>query len=359
MREPDGRTPPQPGLPTAGLDATLGEAIVTIEAFSASICLLLDADRRLVATLTDGDVRRAFVSGASLESPARPWARTDPATVPAGTDRSAVLDLMQALTLPQIPEVDAGGRVVRLHLLKEIVGGPRRNNRAVILAGGRGTRLRSVTGDLPKPMVPVAGRPILERLVLHLVGSGITDVTLAVGYGADVIEQHFGDGSAFGCTISYLREDEPRGTAGPLRGLLGAQDDVIAAGEPLIVLNGDLVTSFSVSGLLGAHRAGDARLTVAVTDYAHEVPYGVLETDAATGRVTALQEKPTWLGIVNAGVYALDPGVIADIPADRAVPMTELIELCIARGDIVRAWRVIGEWHDVGRPDDLARARGV
>ena len=353
-----GLTPPQSGLPTAGIDATLREAITAIEAGSASICLLLDVDRRLVATLSDGDVRRAFVGGATLESPARSWAKSHPTTVPAGTDRSAVLDLMQALTLPQIPEVDADGRVVRLHLLKEIVGGPRRTNRAVILAGGRGTRLRSVTGDLPKPMVPVAGRPILERLVLHLVGSGITNVTLAVGFGADVIEQHFGDGSAFGCAISYLREDEPRGTAGPLRGLLGT--DIESAGdEPLIVLNGDLVTSFSVSGLLGAHRAGDARLTVAVTDYVHEVPYGVLETDAATGRVTALQEKPTWLGIVNAGVYALDPALIADIPADRAVPMTELIESCIGRGDTVIAWRVTGEWHDVGQPDDLARARGV
>ena len=353
-----GLTPPRPGLPTAGVQATLREAITAIQTGSASICLFLDADRRLVATLSDGDVRRAFLDGATLESPARPWAKSHPTTVPAGTDRSAVLDLMQALTLPQIPEVDAEGRVVRLHLLKEIVGGPRRTNRAVILAGGRGTRLRSVTGDLPKPMVPVAGRPILERLVLHLVGSGITNVTLAVGFGADVIEQHFGDGSAFGCAISYLREDEPRGTAGPLRGLLGT-DIESADDEPLIVLNGDLVTSFSVSGLLGAHRAGDARLTVAVTDYVHEVPYGVLETDAATGRVTALQEKPTWLGIVNAGVYALDPALINHIPADRAVPMTELIESCIGRGDTVIAWRVTGEWHDVGQPDDLARARGV
>ena len=348
-----------PILPTVASNSDLRTAAKAAENGGASICLLLDVEQRLVATLSDGDVRRAFLGGATLDSPALPWARTGPATVPAGTDRSAVLDLMQALTLPQIPEVDADGRVVRLHLLKEIIGGPRRNNRAVILAGGRGTRLRSVTGDLPKPMVPVAGRPILERLVLHLIGSGITDVTLAVGFGADVIEQHFGDGSAFGCAITYLREDEPRGTAGPLRGLLDAQDDFIASGEPLIVLNGDLVTSFSVSGLLGAHRAGDASLTVAVTDYAHEVPYGVLETDAATGRITALQEKPTWLGVVNAGVYALDPALINDIPADRAVPMTELIERCIDRGDTVMAWRVTGEWHDVGQPDDLARARGV
>ena len=342
MPFPDSPAPPHAGLPIASVEATLREAITVIGAGTASICLLLDADQRLVATLSDGDVRRAFLGGATLESSARLWANICPRTVPAGTARSAVLDLMRALAIPQIPEVDAEGRVVRLHLLREISGGLRRSNHAVILAGGRGTRLRSVTGDLPKPMVPVAGRPILERLVLHLVGSGITDVTLAVGFGADVIQQHFGDGSAFGCAISYLREDEPRGTAGPLRGLLGA--DIESAGdEPLIVLNGDLVTSFSVSGLLGAHRAGDARLTVAVTDYVHEVPYGVLATDAATGRVTALEEKPTWLGVVNAGVYALDPALIRDIPADRAVPMTELIESCIGRGDTVIAWRFTGE----------------
>ena len=293
------------------------------------------------------------MSGATLDDAVTAWAQRNPSTVPVGTERSAVLDLMQALGVPQIPEVDSHGRVIRLHRLRNIVGGPRRSNTAVILAGGRGTRLRSVTGDLPKPMVRVAGRPILERLVLHLVGSGITDVRLAVGYGADVIEQHFEDGARFGCRISYLREEQPLGTAGPLRGLLEALPR-----EPVIVMNGDLVTSFSVSGLLSAHGSTGAALTVAVTDYAHEVPYGVLTTDGDDGRVVSLSEKPTWIGLVNAGVYAIEPWLVAEIPDGRSVPMTELIENRIERGDRVTAWRTIGEWHDVGRPDDLARARG-
>jgi NDP-sugar pyrophosphorylase family protein len=261
---------------------------------------------------------------------------------------------MQALGIPQIPEVDSDGRVVRLHLLRNIIGGKERENTAVILAGGRGTRLRSVTGDLPKPMVQVAGRPILERLVLHLVGAGITDIRLAVLYGADVIEQHFGDGERFGCAIKYLREQEPLGTAGPLRGLLEELPTT-----PVIVLNGDLITSFSVTGLLSAHEATGARMTVAVTDYAHEVPYGVFAIHGDDSRITGLAEKPTWHGTVNAGIYALEPSLLTDIPEGRSVPMTELIEHCLEQDQRVTAWRAVGDWHDVGRPDDLARAQGA
>jgi dTDP-glucose pyrophosphorylase/CBS domain-containing protein len=341
-------------LPVVQADASLREAVEVIEQRSASICLLVDPDGRLVGSLSDGDVRRAFLAGAGLDDRARAWARPDPATVPAGTDRSAVLDLMRALSVPQIPEVDGAGRVIRLHLLKEIIGSESLPNRAVILAGGRGTRLRKVLGDLPKPMVPVAGRPILERLVLHLVGSGVTDIHLAVGYRAEVIEQHFGDGAAFGCHITYLRETEPRGTAGPLRDLTVSD----ASTHPVLVLNGDLVTSFSVSSLLSAHRSAGASMTVAVTDYAHEVPFGVLLTEGPQRRVIALEEKPTWIGTVNAGVYVIEPDVLRHIPSDRPVPMTEVIEGCLERGQTVIAWPVVGEWHDVGRPEDLAVAKG-
>ncbi len=340
-------------LPLADAGCTLREAVEITAAATTSVCLLVDSERRLIGTLSDGDIRRAFLAEVGLDTAALPWSSQRPSTVPMGTDRSAVLDLMQALGVPQIPEVDNEGRVVRLHLLRNIVGGETRENTAVILAGGLGTRLRRVTGDLPKPMVEVAGRPILERLVLHLVGSGITDVRLAVGYGADVIERHFGDGERFGCSIRYLRERDPLGTAGPLRGLL---EELPSA--PMIVLNGDLVTSFSVSGLLSTHEVTEARMTVAVTDYTHEVPYGVLDSvgDGDCGRITSLVEKPTWSGWVNAGVYSLDPSLLVNIPQGRYA-MTDLIQGCIDRGDVVTAWRMAGEWHDVGRPQDLARAR--
>ncbi len=338
-------------LPLADAECTLRQAVQVTQAAATSVCLLVDKKGRLVGTLSDGDVRRAFLAQAALNDAALPWASTRPVTVRVGTDRSAVLDLMQALGVPQIPEVDIEGCVVKLHLLRDIIGGEERENTAVILAGGRGTRLRSVTGDLPKPMVQVAGRPILERLVLHLVGSGITNVRLAVGYGSEVIEQHFGDGSRFGCKIRYLREQKPLGTAGPIRGLL---NDLPST--PVIVLNGDLVTSFSVAGLLSAHEATRARVTVAVTEYAHDVPYGVVNISG--DEVVGLTEKPRWTGAVNAGIYAIDPALVAQIPEGRSVPMTELIERCLGLDERVTAWRTVGDWHDVGRPDDLSRARG-
>lgn len=338
--------------------ATLRDALERLQASSTAMLIVVDGERRLVGSLSDGDARRAFLAGADLDGPVRPWMHRTPLTVPVGTDRAAVLDLMRARAVPQIPEVDGEGRVVRLHLLREIVGGTPIRSTAVIMAGGRGTRLRAVTGDLPKSMVEVAGRPILERLVLHLVGSGVRDVVMAVGYRAEVIETFFADGARYGCRIRYLREDRPLGTAGPLRGLLPLDDVGVDEGLPLLVMNGDLVTSFSVPGLLAAHRDASARLTVGVTEYAHEVPYGVLETSQGT-RVTGVLEKPTWRSTVSAGIYAIDPGLIPAIPADREVPMTDLITGCLDRGDPVHVWQVTGDWHDVGRPDDLAAARGL
>ena len=350
-------------LPAVSPDASILDAMATIDRWAVAICLLMDRDGRLLGTISDGDLRRAMLAGARLEDPVRPWCTEAPKTVPSGTDRAAVLDLMQALQISQIPEVDAQGRVVRMHLLRDIIGGPELPNRAIILAGGQGTRLKSVTGDLPKPMVEVAGRPILERSVLHLVGAGISDITLAVGYGADVIESHFRDGSSFGCRIRYLRDEQPRGTAGPLRDLLdprGSSPGVaLEASEsaPILVMNGDLVTAFSVEGIIDAHMRAGALVTVAVTDYLHQVPYGVIEIDGQE-QVSSVVEKPTWAGSVNAGVYVLEPSILMRIPDGRAVGMTEVIEQCLAEGVPVRAWRLAERWHDVGQPSDLARARG-
>ena len=343
---------------TLPASASLRLALERLQTSSTALVLLLDPEGRLVGSLSDGDARRAFLAGADLDGPVEPWMHRAPKTVPAGTDRAAVLDLMRARDLPQIPEVDADGRVLRLHLLKEIVGGAAVASPAVIMAGGRGTRLRAVTGDLPKPMVEVAGRPILERLVLHLVGSGVRDVVMAVGYRAEVIEAFFGDGDRHGCRIRYLREDRPLGTAGPLRGILDLDGPGGPEGPPLLVLNGDLVTSFSVQGLLAAHGTAAARLTIGVTEYAHEVPYGVLETGAGT-LVTGVLEKPTWRSMVSAGVYVVERGLLGTIPVDREVPMTDLITGCLDRGDPVHVWSVTGDWHDVGQPDDLAAARGL
>ena len=218
------------------------------------------------------------------------------------------------------------------------------------MAGGRGQRLRPLTDTIPKPMLKVAGRPILERIILHLVGFGIRRIFISVNYLSDLIEQHFRDGAAHGCAIEYLREREPLGTGGSL-GLLPETPQ-----HPLLVLNGDLVTQFDVGAMLAHHAAGRYRATVGVHKYAHTVPYGVIEI--ADGRVVHLCEKPTLRWPTNAGVYVLDPALLERIPADTLYPITALVEDCLEKGEPVGAFDLDEDWLDVGQHQELRHARG-
>lgn len=337
---------------------SLREAMRAIEQGAFEIALVVDEDHRLLGTLTDGDVRRAILGGADLDEPADPYMASSPITVGAGAGRDAALDLMRARTISQVPEVDHQGRLRGLHLLHEVIGAPQRDEWALVLAGGRGTRLGELTDTTPKPMLEVAGRPILERIVLHLVGSGVRRIALSIGYLGEQIEAHFGDGSEFGCEVVYLREspDEPLGTGGPLRLLTELP---APPPGPVLVMNGDLVTSFSVGDLLDAHHSSGAVLTLGVREHLHEVPFGVVRFHAdASAVVAAIEEKPTWRWTVNAGIYVVDPALLPRVPAGRLFPITELVQDCLDRSDRVQAWHVDGNWHDIGRPSELRTARG-
>jgi NDP-sugar pyrophosphorylase family protein len=198
-------------------------------------------------------------------------------------------------------------------------------------------------------MLRVAGRPILERIVLHLVGFGIKRIFLAVNYLSEQIEDHFGDGQRVGCRIDYLREDAPLGTAGAL-GLLPERPV-----DPFLLMNGDLVTSADLGGLLDQHVASGACATIGIRRYLHTVPFGCVERDG--DRVTRLDEKPTLSREVNSGIYALDPSVLELVPADRPASTPELIAALLDRGDLVEAFEIEDDWIDVGQREQLAAAR--
>jgi dTDP-glucose pyrophosphorylase len=338
-------------LPTIRDTASIREAMRAIDIGTAAIALVVDGDQRLVGTVTDGDVRRALLRGAGLDSLIKPIMNRGFVAVRPATPRAEVLDVMRVRTLAQVPIVDESGRLVGLHLLREIVGGARRPNWAVVMAGGRGERLRPLTDSLPKPMIPVAGRPILERIVLHLVGFGLQRIFMAVHYMADVIEEHFGDGGQFGCRIEYLREDVPLGTGGALS-LLPEQPR-----HPLLVLNGDLLTQVDIGALLDHHVSSQARATVAVFQHRYVIPLGVVETNAE-GRVQTLSEKPTKAWLVNAGIYVVEPELVSRVPPGVATPMPAVIEESLDRGELVAAYHLEDDWIDVGLPHELKRARG-
>lgn len=333
---------------TIPLTASIRDAMLGLERGSAGIVLVVDARRRLVGTVTDGDIRRALLAGKLPDSAIAPHVQRRFTAVNVGTGRAEVLDLMKGRAIEQVPILDIAGRLRGLHIMREVIGAVERPHWAVIMAGGQGMRLRPVTERIPKPMITVAGRPILERLVLHLVGFGIRRIYLSIHYLGNVIEKHFGDGSRFGCEIRYLREKKPMGTGGALSLL-----KQIPA-EPVLVMNGDLITQADVAALLQFHQAGGYAATMAVRRYGHQVPFGCVEVNK--GRVVRLEEKPIMERFVNAGIYVLDPALVREIPR-RFFPITDLFGACLARRKPVGAFEIEEEWLDIGQRDQLKPGR--
>lgn len=331
--------------------ATLRDAMAAVDRGAARIALAVDAEGRLTGVVTDGDLRRALLGGTDLHAPVTPVLTRRYLSVTPADGRAAALELMRARRIDAVPVVDEDGRPVGLHLLQQFLEPVARTNWAVIMAGGRGVRLRPMTDHLPKPMLPVAGRPIIERLVHHLVGFGLKRIFVSVNYLGDIIEEHLGDGSRFGARVEYLREDEALGTAGAL-GLLPGPPT-----EPLLLLNGDLVTSADLGGLLDAHVAGGYRATIGTRRYLHTVPFGCIEREGE--RVVAIEEKPTLEREVNGGIYALDPSVVVRVGTGRRVDTPDLISDLLAGGEPVGAFEIEDEWIDVGQREQLATARGV
>ncbi len=333
-------------VPASG---TVRDALAAVDRGAAGIALAVDGTGRLVGVATDGDLRRALLRGAELSAPLLPVLNSHFVALGRNQARADVLDQMVARHIDAVPVVDGDGRPVALHLLHAFLEPVSRRNWAVVMAGGRGARLRPLTDTVPKPMLRVAGRPILERIVLHLAGHGIHRIFLSVNYLAPVIEDHFGDGRTLGVEIEYLREEEPLGTAGAL-GLLREAPD-----RTMVVLNGDLVTSVDIAGLIGLHEQGGFAATVGTRRYVHTVPFGCVERDG--DRIVGLEEKPAIHREVNTGIYALAPHVVGLVSSGEAITMPELVGRVLGRGEPVGAFEVEDDWVDIGHRDQLARAR--
>jgi dTDP-glucose pyrophosphorylase len=333
--------------------ASLRDAMQSLEASTAHIVLVVDDAGRLLGVLTDGDIRRAILRGHALESSVAPHLIRDPFVVRSDAGRAEVLELMQARAILQVPVLDESDRVVGLHLMHQFLATDERPNVAVVMAGGRGSRLGDLTNQVPKPMLQVAGRPILERIVLQLVGSGIRRIYLSIGYLGDIIEKHFADGRRFGCDIAYLRESEPLGTAGALA-LLPSDDDALR--HPLLVMNGDLVTQANLGRLIDVHESGQQAATMAVRRYYEQIPFGCVEVDG--DELVAFIEKPTTARLINTGIYVIQPTCLDLLSSPTPTSMPELIGRVKATGASVRVVEMDDDWIDVGRRDQLAEARG-
>lgn len=223
---------------------------------------------------------------------------------------------------------------------------------AVILAGGKGTRLRPFTVSFPKPLVPLGDKPVLEVLIRRLASFGVDRLTLAVGHLAPLIQAFFQDGSDLGVRITYSREPEPLGTAGPLA-LVPALDD------DFLVVNGDLLTDLDFGALMAAHRASGASVTVARHTVDHQVALGVLDVDES-GRLVRYTEKPTLRYDVSMGAYAFRLDVVRDfILPGTPIDLPDLLQRLVAAGRTVQTFHHEGFWLDIGHPEDYARAQAL
>jgi dTDP-glucose pyrophosphorylase/CBS domain-containing protein len=336
-----------------GPAASVREVIELIERNNRGVALVVDPGGRLLHTVTDGDLRRAFHKALALDASivealvkVKPEAHRTPVTASAGTARETLAELFAAHSVRHIPLVDESGRVVDLAFRSDMPGGSE-SVQAVIMAGGRGMRMRPLTNEMPKPMLQVGGRPLLEYLVQQVRDYGIRKVNITTNYKPEKIRQHFGDGAAFGLDVDYVSEHEPLGTAGALR-LLRERH------ETLLVINGDILTNINFRAMLDHHHDQRAGLTVGVTTHDVEIPFGVVETDGE--RVSGIAEKPVYRYFVNAGIYVLGPEILDVIPERSRIDMTEVVGLLLARGVRVVPFVIMEYWRDVGRLEDYETA---
>lgn len=337
--------------------ATVEEAIACIDRSGRiSIALVVDAEGRLMNTLTDGDIRRGLLAGVGLaddvgnllviknETP-----HPVPVTAPPNAEPDELLQLMNARGVRQIPIVTEEGRVVDVVAFDDVSPDYQLPSiRAVVMAGGFGTRLAPLTESVPKPMLPVGGRPLIELVVEQLQEIGVRKIAITTHYRAEQIESHLGDGSSLGVEITYIREDRPLGTGGAL-GLLAPSS------EPVLVINGDVLTDTDFRAMHCYHQKLGATMTVAVRRYAIDIPYGVVESEGSN--IRRLREKPQLSFFVNAGMYFLEPEVFEYVVSGQPLRMTDLIETLISEGRKVASFPLREYWLDIGQHADYEKAQ--
>ena len=327
---------------------SIGEAMSRLDKAGTGALALCSGERKLVGVVTDGDIRRAMLRRVPLDDPCETIASKNPVTAPAAASAADALRLMERHGVDQIPLVDGSGNLTEFLLRRDLVEEDQLRLGAVIMAGGFGKRLLPMTEQVPKPMLPVGDRPLLERTIRQLRRAGIRDMALITHYLPEKIADHFGDGAAFGVSLSYAQEEEPMGTAGGLRLLKRPTG-------PFVVINGDVLTGVSFHDMLSYHRSHAAQVTVGVRKYEVAVPFGVVECDDV--RIAKVTEKPSVTFFINAGIYLLEPAACDHIPATGRFDMTDLIAALVAAGRTVVAFPITEYWLDVGRLEDYRKAQ--
>jgi dTDP-glucose pyrophosphorylase len=330
------------------LDATIGQAAKCLNDVPVKVVMVVNNLGILEGTVSDGDIRRGLLRGLNLQGPISSVLHKNALVVTPEISRDLVMQLMAANNIYQIPIVDDSRRIIGLHLWDDITRRDDRPNLMVIMAGGKGTRLRPHTENCPKPMLHVGGKPILEHIINRAKVEGFLKFALAINYLGHVVEDYFGRGERFGVDITYLREKLPLGTAGALN-LLDPKPEF-----PILVTNGDVIADIRYGELLDFHVRQSADATMAVRAYEWQHPFGVVETNGY--EIIGFEEKPVARTHINAGVYVVQPTVLQHLQSDSPCDMPNMFARIRKAGGKIIAYPMHEPWLDIGRPDDLKQA---
>jgi dTDP-glucose pyrophosphorylase/predicted transcriptional regulator len=330
-------------------DDTMENSIHTIGREGLRIVMVADVSGKLVGIVTDGDIRRALIKRKSMDTCLIEIMNKKPTTISVGEDRQAALGKMHNKDIQQLPVLDTEGKIVGLETMHHLLQRQIYNNPVLLMAGGFGRRLKPLTNDLPKPLLKVGTKPLLETILKQFVDLGFHNFFISTHYKAKTIRNHFGDGSKWDSTIQYIHEEKPLGTAGAL-GLLPKNSVEL----PLLLMNADLLTMVRFDRLLIFHNEHGGVATMCVRKYDFEVPYGVVESEGQ--QITSLVEKPIQKFFVNAGIYILSPSLVETVKRNIYLDMTDLLKTQIQEHRQINMFPLHEYWLDIGKIDEYQRA---
>ncbi len=322
------------------------DVIKNINQNNFQICFIVDDMNHLVGSITDGDIRRGLMEGLTTDKQASNIMNSNPVSINRNKSEQEAKITMSSNHVKQLAVVDKNNKLIGMYLGDEILNISKKENSILIMAGGFGKRMMPLTEHLPKPMLKVAGKPMLEHIILNAKTQGFRNFIISLHYLGDLIIEYFGDGANFGVSIEYIFEKDPLGTAGALSIMENIPD------SPFIVTNGDILTDINYASLLNFHQFNKSDATMTIKKYELQNPYGVVNTRGF--EITSFEEKPIQVSYVNAGVYAINPKTLKHLKKNQPCDMPDFFERLKSKKHLIAAYPLHETWADVGRPIDLS-----
>ena len=331
--------------------SSIREALEIINREALRIALVVNENHELLGVITDGDIRRGILNNIELAEKVTLIMNSSPKFAYSNLSRMQMLNIMTENSILSLPVIDyTSGKVIGLERLEKNIKRNIYENPVFIMAGGFGTRLKPLTDSCPKPMLKVGDKPILEILLNQFANSGFRNIYISTHYMPEQITEYFGDGNRWGVSITYIHENVPLGTGGAL-GLLPNNIPEL----PLIMINGDVLTSVDFERLLNFHTKYKPSATMCVREYDYQIPYGVITGDGH--HIISMEEKPTQRFFVNAGIYVISPELFKSVEVNTKIDMPTLLEKEITNNKDVIMFPVHEYWLDIGRMDDYQKAQ--